>query len=57
MRPVLKYLKVTEVGDRAGATEREREWQRKNDPEGEDQLSDVKNERFKTQEGNPKGHK
>ena len=38
--PILKYLKETEVGDRAGAREREREWQRKNDQEGEDELSD-----------------
>ncbi len=40
VEPVLKFLKETDVGDREGAREREREWQRKNDQEGEDQLGD-----------------
>ena len=36
--PLLKFLKTTGVGGREGAREREREWERKNDQEGEDLL-------------------
>lgn len=38
--PVLKFLKDTEVGDREGARERELEWQKKSNQEGEDQFTD-----------------
>ena len=37
--PVLKFLKGTEVGSREGARERELEWQRRSDQEGENQLT------------------
>ena len=37
--PVLRFLKVTEVGSREGARERELEWQRRSDQEGENQLT------------------
>ena len=37
---LLKFLKSTEVGSREGATEREAEWERRNDREGESRLSD-----------------
>ena len=40
MGPVLNFLKDTEVGDREGARERELEWQKKSDQEGEDELTD-----------------
>ena len=40
IRPVLKFLKDTEVGSREGARERELEWQKRSDQEGEDQLTD-----------------
>lgn len=40
--PILKFLKGTQVGSMEGAREREREleWQRRNDQEGENQLTD-----------------
>ena len=38
--PVLEFLKRTEVGSRAGAKEREMEWQGRNDQEGENLVSD-----------------
>ena len=38
--PVLEFLKRTEVGSRAGARERELEWQERNDQGGENLLSD-----------------
>lgn len=38
--PVLKLLKDTDVGDRAGKRERELEWQTMSDQEGEDKLTD-----------------
>ena len=37
---LLKFLEDTEVGSREGATEREAEWERRNDREGESRLSD-----------------
>lgn len=37
--PLLEFLKATEVGSRAGAKERELEWERRNDHAGEDLLS------------------
>ncbi len=36
--PILKFLKTTEIGGRDGARERELEWGRKIDQEGEDLL-------------------
>ena len=36
--PLLKFLKSTGVGGREGAKERELEWARRNDQEGEDFL-------------------
>ena len=36
--PLLVYLKDTEVGSREGATEVAREWRRRSDQEGEEQL-------------------
>lgn len=36
--PLLKFSKSTGIGGREGAKEREREWERKNDQEGEDLL-------------------
>lgn len=42
--PLLKFLKTTGVGGREGASERESEWEWKNDQAGEDLLD-------KTQEG------
>ena len=36
--PLLKFLKTTGIGGRKGARERELEWERKNDQEGEDLL-------------------
>ena len=39
--PVLEFLKCTEVGNREGGKEREAEWERRRDREGEDQLGDV----------------
>ena len=36
--PLLKFLKTTGIGGREGARERELEWERKNDQEGEDLL-------------------
>ena len=36
---LLKFLEDTEVGSREGATEREAEWERRNDREGESRLS------------------
>ena len=36
--PFLKFLKATGIGVREGAKERELEWERKNDREGEDLL-------------------
>ena len=38
MAPLLKFLKSTGVGGREGAKERELEWARRNDQEGEDFL-------------------
>ena len=38
--PLVEFLKTTEVGSRAGAREREREWGRRNDHAGEDLLDD-----------------
>ena len=38
--PILKFLKGTQVGSREGAREKELEWQRRNDQEGENQLTD-----------------
>lgn len=35
-----KYLESMEVGSREGVKEKELEWQRKNDIEGEDNLTD-----------------
>ena len=40
VEPVLKFLKGTEVGSREGAREKELEWQRRNDQEGESYLID-----------------
>ena len=37
--PVLKFLKDTEVGRREGVRERELEWQKRSDQEGEDHLT------------------
>ena len=37
--PVLRFLKCTEVGSRAGARQRELEWQRRSDQEGENPLT------------------
>ena len=37
--PVLKFLKGTDVGSREGARDRELEWQRRSDLEGENQLT------------------
>ncbi len=39
--PVLEFLKDTEVGNREGGREKETEWERRRDQEGEDQLGDV----------------
>ena len=36
--PLLKFLKTTGIGGREGARERELEWGRKNDQEGENLL-------------------
>ena len=36
--PLLSYLKDTEVGSREGAAEVTREWRRRSDQEGEEQL-------------------
>lgn len=36
--PLLRFLKATGIGGREGAREREREWELKNDREGEDLL-------------------
>ena len=36
--PLLKFLKARGIGGREGARERELEWERKNDHEGEDLL-------------------
>lgn len=36
--PLLKFLKTTDIGRREGAKERELEWARKNDQEGEKLL-------------------
>ena len=36
--PLLKFLKATGIGEREGAKERELEWERKNDRDGEDLL-------------------
>ncbi len=36
--PLLKFLKATGIGEREGAKERELEWERKNNREGEDLL-------------------
>ncbi len=36
--PLLKFLKITGIGGREGARERELEWERRNDQEGEDLL-------------------
>ena len=36
--PLLKFLKRTGIGGREGARERELEWERKNDQEGENLL-------------------
>lgn len=38
--PVLNFLKGTEVGSREGARVRELEWQRRDDHEGEDHLTE-----------------
>ncbi len=38
--PVLNFITNTEVGSRDGARERELEWQKKSDQEGEDQVTD-----------------
>ena len=38
--PVLKFLKVTEVGTREGAVEKAVEWVRGRDQDREDQLGD-----------------
>lgn len=38
--PILQFLKNTEVGSRNRTMERELEWQRRRDEEGEDQLTD-----------------
>ncbi len=35
MAPLLKFLKATRIGEREVARERELEWERKNDQEGE----------------------
>ncbi len=40
VEPVLKFLKGTEVESREGAREKELEWQRRNDQEGESYLID-----------------
>jgi len=39
--PLLEFLKNTEVGSREGGGEKETEWERRRDQEGEDQLGDV----------------
>lgn len=39
--PLLEFLKNTEVGSREGRGEKETEWERRRDQEGEDQLGDV----------------
>lgn len=36
--PLLSYLKNTEVGSREGAAEVKREWRRRSDQDGEEQL-------------------
>ena len=36
--PLIKFLKVTEIGAREGAKERETEWERKNNQAGENLL-------------------
>ena len=38
--PILQFLRNTEVGSRDGTRERELEWQRRSDQEGENQLTD-----------------
>ena len=40
IRPILQFLRNTEVGSRDGTRERELEWQRRRDQEGENQLAD-----------------
>ena len=40
VRPILQFLKDTEVGSREGRKERELEWQRRSDQEGENELID-----------------
>ena len=41
MGPLLEFLKNTEVGSREGAVEKETEWERRRDQEGEEQLGDL----------------
>ena len=39
--PLLEFLKNTEVGSREGAAEKEEEWERRRDREGEDMLGEL----------------
>ncbi len=55
--PILQFLRNTEVGSRDGTRERELEWQRRSDQEGENQLTDSSVKETETQEGKPKGHR
>ena len=55
--PILQFLRNTELGSRDGTRERELEWQRRSDQEGENQLTDSSVKETETQEGKPKGHR
>ena len=52
--PVLKHLEGTEVGSREGAREKELEWQRKDNQEGETNFLIKQEKRQELRRGNPK---